>query len=390
MALSEAPDDYAATDAGCRLFSLADFLLRDADGAVLDFDKLTAGPREVRLEGHIIKPPPAWWHLGGAPFRTVVGDGDGAEGDDDVHEVPADLLAQFDEKEPRVGQYIDAFCPQTLKWFEAKVLKRTETQIRVHFKGWKAKYDETLDIGSYRIGPHLAMIGLQRAVKAGKAVRIPDSIASPRAVSITGEADLCFDYSGGAEALWLTMGDDWFKVCGVSTPCVPQRSYVLPFEASALLFWLSAATVRALSDASERNANTAFWRVVRGVLSQLEELSEFRAATERAAKATEDANELLEELFAEDEDGAEPRKALTNRAAALLARLRGPKAANHVERLLHKHSAFILQQLEGVDHPRAGEAADAGAAPPRAEAPKPEPAPEAAGAPEEGVPPTRG
>jgi len=50
---------------------------------------------------------------------------------------------------------VDAFCMETFRWYGAKVAEVSEErrQVKVHFNGWKSKFDEWMDWKSFRLAP---------------------------------------------------------------------------------------------------------------------------------------------------------------------------------------------------------------------------------------------
>ena len=68
-------------------------------------------------------------------------------------------LPQLDRNELKIGAVIDGYCVKTLRWYEAKISDtrqklvngKIEEQIKVHFLGWNAKFDEWIDRNSERI-----------------------------------------------------------------------------------------------------------------------------------------------------------------------------------------------------------------------------------------------
>lgn len=82
-----------------------------------------------------------------------------------VEKAPRDYPFEFESKAAGAASLdwsvmrkhlkVDAFCMETFRWYGAKVAEVSEErkQVKVHFNGWKSKFDEWMDWESFRLAP---------------------------------------------------------------------------------------------------------------------------------------------------------------------------------------------------------------------------------------------
>lgn len=71
--------------------------------------------------------------------------------------IDLDTVKVFDRAALKTGDVIDGYCVKTFKWYEANIVNAVKDgkgdRLRIHFKGWNAKYDEWVDRDSERLAP---------------------------------------------------------------------------------------------------------------------------------------------------------------------------------------------------------------------------------------------
>lgn len=72
---------------------------------------------------------------------------------------------------------VDAFCMETFRWYGAKVAEVSEErkQVKVHFNGWKSKFDEWMDWESFRLAPCGSRSSAKREGEQGSAAAKKES-----------------------------------------------------------------------------------------------------------------------------------------------------------------------------------------------------------------------
>lgn len=55
-----------------------------------------------------------------------------------------------------VGVWVDCFCPENDKWYEARVVQEKQDELKVHFHKWPSKFDEWIPRSSDRFAPHFS------------------------------------------------------------------------------------------------------------------------------------------------------------------------------------------------------------------------------------------
>jgi hypothetical protein len=83
----------------------------------------------------------------------------------------------------QAGGFLDIFSEHETKWFDSKILEvnAEEGQIKVHYTGWDAKYDEFLDVSAKRLCPQYSFTKSRK--KPVKATTASDEAVSAPATT---------------------------------------------------------------------------------------------------------------------------------------------------------------------------------------------------------------
>ncbi|CAM9362910.1 unnamed protein product, partial [Ectocarpus sp. 4 AP-2014] len=154
---------------------------------------------------------------------------------------------------------VDAFCMETFRWYGAKVAEVSEErkQVKVHFNGWKSKFDEWMDWESFRLAPCGSRSSAKRegesASTAAKKESLTRCVLVPARrtvrIRINCVDDWCIDYSDtNHPVLWIISGHAWYKVAGSGwwDFVAPHPIYAPVFEPSRKSFALTCLVARAL------------------------------------------------------------------------------------------------------------------------------------------------
>jgi hypothetical protein len=140
------------------LRTLLNFCLYDSQGKILSLDDIGEGKPLAKVTGTIIEPLQSPWKeklmeiLCTRPSSVAR----------DISVGNTALLSDSDWDVLQVGDMVDAYCTKTLKWFEAKIIEIVKDKksknssglaqsFKIHFKGWRARYDEWIPRGSDRL-----------------------------------------------------------------------------------------------------------------------------------------------------------------------------------------------------------------------------------------------
>jgi hypothetical protein len=193
---------------------------------------------------------------------------------------------------------LDGYCNKTFRWYEAKVVDAKRStggggdvvdRLKVHFKGWNAKFDEWIERGSDRIAPKGSSTALvMEAVRSARQMvpwwqadllmeRAAEKLGSPPeavapesreqlAVEVELE-DWCIDYSYPNPSLWLiSTSGVWYRVAGALCPGghrgAPSPEYAPHFGRLAEIFHCCAQVALCLLDFLPANPKLGLQTVV--------------------------------------------------------------------------------------------------------------------------------
>ncbi|CAN0543406.1 unnamed protein product, partial [Ectocarpus sp. 12 AP-2014] len=167
--------------------------------------------------------------------------------------------ASLDWSVMRKNLKVDAFCMETFRWYGAKVAEVSEErkQVKVHFNGWKSKFDEWMDWESFRLAPCGSRSSAKREGESASTAARKESLTrcvlvpARRTVRIRINCvdDWCIDYSDtNHPVLWIISGHAWYKVAGSGwwDFVAPHPIYAPVFEPSRKSFALTCLVARAL------------------------------------------------------------------------------------------------------------------------------------------------
>ena len=187
------PDIFNEVDeSGSTLRTLVNFSIKRSDGKVISIDEvggaLSCGGN-VLVSGDILEPLNVEWRQEmlnllctarqDAPssvdqFAIVVPQQqrkkkiEKSDASQDYQQSQVDVddaVKNFDRSALKIGDVIDGYCIKTFKWYEANIVNAVKNEkgdrLRIHFKGWNAKYDEWVDRDSERLAPKGVVFRLQ-------------------------------------------------------------------------------------------------------------------------------------------------------------------------------------------------------------------------------------
>jgi hypothetical protein len=150
------PDTFSEVEGETILRTLVDFKLIDSDGNQVSFDELGEGKSHATAYGYVLEPLPQIW-LDKLPEMLCSYVPTYSEPLIEDPEIAKKADAILNASELVIGDTVDAYCPRTFKWFEAKIVDKQvvcgQQMLKLHFKGWNEKFDEFIDINSNRIAP---------------------------------------------------------------------------------------------------------------------------------------------------------------------------------------------------------------------------------------------
>lgn len=237
---AEIPDLYNEIDIGgdndLILRTLTNFQLYDEFGSLVSIEAITTDPdRKLFLSGNVVQPLDAKWQqtildnlctvppklddeeIGGMPGRYAATADAAVEPDVDI---------VFDRLALKAGDSVDSYCNKTFKWYEAKVVDTKidndgRSLVKVHFLGWKSRFDEWLERTDERIAArgHAARLLSQAEKQASKLVawyqhhkiyakasetlKLPVANRASQPVVIEDIEDWCIDLTYAAPNLWI-------------------------------------------------------------------------------------------------------------------------------------------------------------------------------------------
>lgn len=151
------------------------------------------------------------------------------------------IVRELDRNALQIGDVVDGYCIKTFRWYEAKIINTCKDvkgdRLKIHFKGWNAKFDEWIDRSSERLTPQGASTTLmyEAAKKASDMVPWFESeelldkasqqldtdlrkVTSIK-VQIDNIEDWCIDYTYANPTLWIIAASGiWYRVAGVLCP----------------------------------------------------------------------------------------------------------------------------------------------------------------------------
>jgi hypothetical protein len=166
FAACDIPAEYnEVEDEGHVLRTIVDFRLFDSKGESIAFAEIGEGKSPVRLEGTLLEPLPLKWKEKLMEILCSRPPPPQPPSTGVVSAQPPTPVPIPDWDQLSVGDLVDGFCTRTLKWYEAKILEIDNSispdnplgqakSFKIHFKRWKAKYDEWITRGSPRISLH--------------------------------------------------------------------------------------------------------------------------------------------------------------------------------------------------------------------------------------------
>ena len=314
-------------DSGSTLRTLVDFELTDADGNFLSLDEIGEGKKTARAVGVIVEPLSSEWRqtllkyassaenkdsvqsmvkesvqlytkktkslpaLETAPSSSSFdvdaqyssssslsprahGDSSGGKHATSAESTGPVVVPPFDRSAIKVGDLIDGYCIKTFKWYGAKVtdMKTVGDQkmVKVHFQGWKSRYDEWIEQLSERLvaAGTSSLIMYEAAKQVSEMVPWFDSerlnakveatigkhkaLATQR-IEIPCIEDWCIDLTYCNPSLWLIASTGvWYRVAGPLCPGgvrgKPTKKYEATFAAANKAFLACSHVAMCLLD----------------------------------------------------------------------------------------------------------------------------------------------
>lgn len=183
-------------------------------------------------------------------------------------------IPPFDRSAIKIGDLIDGYCIKTFKWYGAKVtdMKTVGDQkmVKVHFQGWKSRYDEWIE----QLSERLVAAGTSSLIMYEAAKQVSEMVPwfesdrldrkveatlgkhknrTRQAIEIPCIEDWCIDLTYCNPSLWLIASTGvWYRVAGPLCPGgvrgQPSKNYEAKFAAANRAFLACSHVAMCLLD----------------------------------------------------------------------------------------------------------------------------------------------
>lgn len=251
-------DEYESSDSDIPLRTLINFEIIDKNSkAMVALDQISKCSN-LLMRGTVLEPLPQKWRDCMVSLLTTTPAETRLSVQEYANVITLCNAPLLDWDSLREGDIVDGYCPQTFRWYEAKIVKVGENndKVKIHFKGWNSKYDEWVERNSARLTPpgvsqqlinyvdHNAARSIPWYIaddsnllaKASEILNEPIPIRQQQRVIIDGLEDMCVDYTFPNPSLWVCVSSGvWYRLAGalcpsgvMGSPTDSYRPYFLP------------------------------------------------------------------------------------------------------------------------------------------------------------------
>ena len=193
-------------------------------------------------------------------------------------------MASFDKTSLQIGDSIEAMSLRTQSWLPAQVseIHASKQRLKIHFKGWKPKFDEWIEISSDRLASKEYSKYLELKFKKEKRNLISygdqsklDAFLSSSFSSSSSRQfcrvaieidDWCIDYTYANPSLWIiSVHNIWYRIagaCSSSFAGLPDPKYASFFQSMQEKYIACTILAGCLFDILPTNPKTSFHTVL--------------------------------------------------------------------------------------------------------------------------------
>lgn len=269
---------------GIILRTLTEFILYDEDNKMVTFEALNNLPRpKIHAIGYVIEPLQENWQHVIIENTCTAQPSQFSDTDSSVRSTSHrsenygnEGIQNFNREALKTGDHIDGYCTKTFKWYEAKIIDTKRDAdggdfLKVHFLGWKNKFDEWIN----RFGERIAALGQSALIiskaqslasklipwyehdrlynLASKTLGAPIPQRNKVNIIINNIEDWCIDYTYSNPSLWLIAESGvWYRIAGLFVPNghkgTPKQEYYPLFRETYEKFYSAAHCAMCLMD----------------------------------------------------------------------------------------------------------------------------------------------